>query len=142
MILCGLALAGANRKEDALGRVDGCVTAEELAALDLRNCDLAVLSACNTSVGVRRAGQGVASLRTALHAGGARSVITSLWKVDDAATRELMVEFYRLLLVEKVPKATALWRARMALRDARDREGRPIHGAKDWAGWVLSGDSR
>ena len=58
--------------------------------LDLSNCELAVLSACETNVGIRRAGQGIQSLQGALHAAGARTAITSLWKVDDRPTRELM----------------------------------------------------
>ena len=51
----------------------GILTAEELATFDLRNCELAVLSACETNVGIRRAGQGIQSLQTALHAAGART---------------------------------------------------------------------
>ena len=62
------------------------------------------LSACDTNVGERRAGQGVASLQKALQMAGARSVITSLWKVPDEATKELMLDFYRRLWVEKKPK--------------------------------------
>jgi CHAT domain-containing protein len=133
MTLCGLALAGANRGRDSLGRVPGILTAEELSSLDLSNCELAVLSACETNVGIRRAGQGIQSLQAALHAAGARTAITSLWKVDDAATRELMERFYTYLWIEKLPKAAALWRAKSALRKA----GHPV---RDWAGWVLSGD--
>jgi hypothetical protein len=53
--------------------------------------------ACETNVGIRRAGQGIQSLQTALHAAGARTAITSLWKVDDAATRKLMERFYTYL---------------------------------------------
>ena len=131
--LCGLALAGANRGKDALGRVPGILTAEELASFDLRNCELAVLSACETNVGIRRAGQGIQSLQTALHAAGARTAITSLWKVDDAATRRLFELFYSKLWKEKLGKHDALWQAKMALR----AEGHP---PRDWAGWVLSGD--
>jgi len=131
--LCGLALAGANRGKDALGRVPGILTAEELATFDLRNCELAVLSACETNVGIRRAGQGIQSLQTALHAAGARTAITSLWKVDDAATRRLFELFYAKLWRSKLGKADALWQAKMALR----AEGHP---PRDWAGWVLSGD--
>ncbi len=131
--LCGLALSGANRGKDALGRVPGILTAEELASFDLRNCELAVLSACETNVGVRRAGQGIQSLQTALHAAGARTAITSLWKVDDAATRRLFELFYTKLWKQKLGKADALWQAKMALR----AEGHP---PRDWAGWVLSGD--
>ena len=131
--LCGLALAGANRGKDSLGRVPGILTAEELASFDLRNCELAVLSACETNVGIRRAGQGIQSLQTALHAAGARTAITSLWKVDDAATRRLFELFYTKLWKEKLGKSAALWQAKMALR----AEGHP---PRDWAGWVLSGD--
>ena len=76
--LCGLAFAGANRGKDALGRVPGILTAEELAGLDLSECELAVLSACETNVGVRRAGQGIRSLQAALHAAGARLTVTDI----------------------------------------------------------------
>jgi CHAT domain-containing protein/tetratricopeptide (TPR) repeat protein len=131
--LCGLALAGANGGRNAVGRLPGIITAEELSTLDLRNCELAVLSACETNVGIRRAGQGIQSLQTALHAAGARTAITSLWKVDDAATRRLFEIFYTKLWKEKLGKADALWQAKMALRS----EGHPV---RDWAGWVLTGD--
>jgi CHAT domain-containing protein len=140
MLLCGLALAGANLPENELGRVPGLVTAEELAALDLSNCELAVLSACDTNVGERRAGQGVASLQMALHMAGARSAITSLWKVPDEATRELMVDFYRRLWVEGKPKHQALWEAKMRLRGARDEAGNLRFSTREWAAWVLTGD--
>lgn len=131
--LCGLALAGANRGRDSLGRLPGILTAEELAGWDLSNCELAVLSACETYVGIRRAGQGIQSLQSALHLAGARSSITSLWKVDDEWTRKLMEEVYTRLWVHHEPKAEALWKAKMALR----RQGART---RDWAGWVLVGD--
>ena len=131
--LFGLAFAGANRGRDSLGRVPGIMTAEELAGIDLSACELAVLSACETNVGIRRAGQGIQSLQSALHAAGARTAITSLWKVDDAATRKLFERFYAYLWVDGMPKADALWKAKCDLR----AEGHPV---RDWAAWVLSGD--
>jgi len=140
MLLCGLALAGCNLPVNQAGRVPGLVTAEELSALDLSNCELAVLSACDTNVGERRAGQGVASLQMALQMAGARSVITSLWKVPDEATRELMTDFYRRVWVEKKPKWRALWEAKLTLRDARDERGGPKYAVRDWAAWVLTGE--
>ncbi len=130
---CGLAFAGANLGRDSLGRVPGIMTAEELAGVDLSACELAVLSACETNVGLRSAGMGIESLQSALHAAGARTAITSLWKVDDAATRKLMELFYAYLWVEKLPKAEALWKAKCDLRAAR-------HPVQHWAAWVLSGD--
>jgi hypothetical protein len=140
MLLCGLALAGANRPADEFGRVPGLITAEELSALDLSRCELAVLSACDTNVGEQRAGQGVASLQRALHMAGARSVITSLWKVPDRATKELMLDFYRRMWVEKEPKWRALWEAKRKLRDAKDERGTPRYMPRDWAAWVLTGE--
>jgi CHAT domain-containing protein len=140
MLLCGLALAGANLPEDELGRAPGLLTAEELSTLDLSNCELAVLSACDTNVGERRAGQGVASLQKALQMAGARSVITSLWRVPDEATKELMLDFYRRLWVEKKPKGQALWEAKAKLRNARDERGDPRYSVRDWAAWVLTGN--
>ena len=133
--LCGLALAGANHGTNSAGKVPGILTAEELGALDLSNCELAVLSACETNVGLRRAGQGIQSLQMALHTAGARTAITSLWRVDDAATRRLMELFYTNLWGEGLGKADALWQAKMSLRE----EG---FGVKDWAAWVLTGDPR
>jgi len=133
MTLCGLALAGANRGRDSLGRVPGILTAEELCSLDLSQCELAVLSACETNVGIRRAGQGIQSLQSALYAAGARTSITSLWKVDDAATRRLMEAFYDNLWVQRMGKSDALWQAKQTMRDEGDP---PAH----WAGWVLTGD--
>jgi len=132
--LCGLALAGANRGMDSLGRVKGILTAEELATLDLSNCELAVLSACETNVGLSRAGQGIQSLQSALHTAGVRTAITSLWKVDDAAARKLMELFYTYLWVKELPVAEALWRAKTEMRRAG-------HATGDWAAWVLSGDA-
>ena len=140
MVLCGLALAGANLPPDDLGRAPGRMTAEELSTLDLSRCELAVLSACDTSLGEGKAGQGLASLQKALHQAGARSVVTSLWKVPDGATAELMLDFYRRIRIDGEPKGQALWAAKRRMRDARDGDGRPLYSPRDWAAWVLTGE--
>jgi CHAT domain-containing protein len=132
LVLTGLALSGANLPPDDLGRHAGILTAEEILSLDLSRCYLVTLSACDTSLGVRRAGQGYASLRAALQGAGARYVLTSLWKVGDEATMELMVDFYRRLWVQKKAPHVALWEAKVEAR----RKGAPF---RDWAGWVLTG---
>jgi CHAT domain-containing protein len=132
LALAGLALSGANLPADAFGDHAGILTAEEILATDLTRCQLVTLSACDTSLGVRRAGQGYASLRAALQGAGARFVLTSLWKVGDTATMELMVDFYRRLWVERKPPHVALREARLETR----RRGADF---RDWAGWVLTG---
>ena len=133
--LCGLALAGANEGLNSTGKVPGMITAEELSALDLGNCELAVLSACETNVATPRAGQGIQSLQTALHAAGVRTAITTLWRVDDDAARRLMELFYTKLWRDEMPKSKALWQAKMEMRAAG-------FAVKDWAGWVMTGDPR
>ena len=133
LTLCGLVLAGANVAEDSAQRSARLLTAQEISSFDLSACDLAVLSACETNVGIRRAGQGIQSLQSALHMAGARTTITSLWSVPDWPTQALMKRFYEQLWKERASKADALWSAKCALR----REGQD---PRAWAGWVLAGD--
>lgn len=72
-------------------------------------------------------------MKGALHVAGARTALTSLWRVGDESTRRLMEHFYRGLWKDGLGKAEALWSAKRALAD----EGLPIRA---WAGWVLTGD--
>lgn len=134
LALCGLAFAGANQGTDLAGRAVGIATGEDVVGLDLTRCELAVLSSCDSASGLARSGMGSLSLAAALHSAGARSVVSSLWKVDDDAARALMAEFYRRLFELGESKAQALWNAKLALRDA----GAPLAA---WAGWVLSGEA-
>jgi len=131
LAISGLCLAGANRSTGAGGGADGLLTGEELAQLDLGACELAVLSACETAVGVASA-QAMLSLQAALHAAGARAAVTSLWLVDDEAALELMADFYANLWLERMDVSDALWEAKLSAR----RAGRPV---AHWAGWLLTG---
>lgn len=96
LLRSGLALAGANKRQSGGGE-DGILTALEAAGLDLWGTKLVVLSACETGVGEATSGEGVYGLRRALVLAGAESQLMSLWQVSDAATRDLMVEYYKRL---------------------------------------------
>lgn len=97
LLRSGLALAGANTRRSGESD-DGILTAAEVAQLDLVGTQLVVLSACDTGVGKVQTGEGVYGLRRALVLAGAQTQLASLWKVADAATQELMVDYYRRLL--------------------------------------------
>ena len=94
--------------------------------------ELLVLSACQTAAGDKRAALGLAGI--AVRA-GARSTLATLWSVDDAATAELMNEFYRELANTTLTKAEALRRAQLKLIKNPQAQ-HPIY----WAAYVLVGN--
>jgi CHAT domain-containing protein len=108
----GIALSGANVPVRP-GRDDGILTADEAQQLDLDGTDLVVLSACESSLGSQIVGEGMMGLQRAFQVAGARSLISSLWPVSDAATSVLMEEFYTNLWERKLPKLEALRQAQL-----------------------------
>jgi CHAT domain-containing protein len=114
LLASGLVLSGVNADAEK-----GSLSAEEVASLDLRSCELVVLSACDTGRGKVAVGEGVLGLQRGFQVAGARAVAVSLWSINDAATSVLMEEFYAQLWgKEKLSKIEALRRAQLAvLRD-------------------------
>jgi CHAT domain-containing protein len=119
---------------------DGLLETWEMMRLDL-HAELAVLSACDTARGKFGAGEGIIGMSWALFAAGCPSTIATGWKVDSAASADLMLDFYRRWLLGRpataFAKAEALQRARLRLlRDPRRRH--PFY----WASYVLIGSGR
>ena len=134
----GLLLSGANKAFAEGVEVDdvedGILTSREISELDLSNTDLAVLSACETGLGVI-SGDGVAGLQSAFKQAGVKELLMSLWKVDDEATAEFMKEFYQGWLVDGLSKNEALGKAQTHIRNY---PGRPHWSNPDyWAAFVL-----
>lgn len=107
-----------------------------LQANDLRRSEpieLLVLSACETASGDKRAALGLAGV--AVRA-GARSTVASLWQVDDAATAQLMGQFYEELASQKLTKAEALRQAQLSILKNPQFRGHPYF----WAPFILLGN--
>ncbi len=159
LLLSGLALSDANRTPRE-GEEDGILTALEVSEMDLSNLEMAVLSACETGLGKVAGGEGILGLQRAFQVAGARSVVASLWQVDDVATWQLMQDFYGQTWDVKRPvgKAEALRKAQLAMLFGKTLAGKPRAVGKVpekvpvgdgkrvhpyyWAGFVLSGDWR
>ena len=154
LLRSGLALAGANRGQGGAGE-DGVLTALEAAGLDLWGTRLVVLSACETGVGEVKNGEGVYGLRRALVLAGSESQVMSLWQVDDAATRDLMISYYRRLRagegrtdalrhvqLEMIRTAAKTEGGRSRSLSSADRAASDRSHPFYWAAFIQSGDWR
>ncbi len=128
----GLYFAGAQNTlwnvDSDKGNDDGILTSHEISMLDLRGLKLAVLSACETGRGVIST-EGVFGLQRGFKQAGTESVMMSLWKVDDIATKKLMAAFYI-----NVKQGDNLYEA---LRKARATVRSEYADPHYWAAFVL-----
>ncbi len=140
LLRAGLAFAGANTHETTKAE-DGIVTAEEIAAMNLQGVDWAVLSGCDTGAGEVTTGEGVFGLRRAFQVSGVRTVIMSLWSVDDESARLWMRGLYERRFRDGSDVPTAVRDASLRLLRDRRAKGRSTHPFY-WAGFIAAGDWR
>ncbi|MBS1807721.1 MAG: CHAT domain-containing protein [Acidobacteria bacterium] len=114
---------------------DGFLRLHEIYNLKL-NADLVVLSACQTGLGKEIRGEGLIGLTRGFMYAGASNVISSLWKVNDKATSELMKAFYQELLGAKKQSPAAALRAAQLTLLKQKRWEHPSY----WAAFALQGD--
>jgi CHAT domain-containing protein len=118
---------------------DGQLEVHEIAALPIRS-DLVFLSGCETGIGSAGAttfstGEDYATLTRALHTAGARSVVATLWRIEDESASRFASGFYRFLKVGDPAQALA-WSQRRMIRRGTDRA--PFF----WAPYRVSGNAR
>jgi CHAT domain-containing protein len=113
---------------------NGVMPLHDIYNLDL-SAQLTVLSACQTALGKDVKGEGLVGLTHSFISAGSKSVVASLWKVDDRATAALMTEFYRAMLHDGMPTAAALRAAKLKMMQDK-RVSAPYY----WAGFVLQGE--
>jgi CHAT domain-containing protein len=120
---------------------NGLLLGADVSTLALDGVGWVVLSACDTGLGARLDDEGVFGLRRAFRLAGARTVIMSLWPVDDAATSAWMEALYRARLQQSADTVDAVAAADLAVLAARRGQGESVHPFY-WAGFVASGDWR
>jgi CHAT domain-containing protein len=113
---------------------NGFLDLEDIYNLDLP-VDMVVLSACETALGKEIRGEGLVGLTRGFMYAGAPRVVASLWKVDDAATADLMGRFYRAMLHDHLRPAAALRQAQLEMSKEK-RWTNPY----DWAAFVIQGE--
>ncbi|MCI0453044.1 MAG: CHAT domain-containing protein [Candidatus Latescibacteria bacterium] len=111
--------------------VDPYARAAQIASAQ-SDARLVVLSGCESALGRATQGEGVLGVAAAFFAAGARSLVASIWEVDDGVTADLMERFYNQLSDGK-SVAPALRAAQLEVREDRPH---PFY----WAGFVLIGD--
>lgn len=129
--LSGIVLS---RFDEAGGKLEQLVRIQDIYGMNIR-ADLVVLSACNTGIGKEVKGEGLMSLNNAFLGTGARTVVSSLWKVEDSAAVELMKNFYGSLASGNTPPSKALRDAQIKMwQNGRYRS--PFY----WAAFTVQGD--
>ncbi|MCX6580188.1 MAG: CHAT domain-containing protein [Candidatus Aminicenantes bacterium] len=113
---------------------DGYFTLNEIMNCDY-NAKLIVLSACQTGLGKMARGEGITGLTRAFMYAGSPAVVASLWDVDDAATKELMVKFYSNMLEKNLDKVEALRQAKLELLK-NEKYSSPLY----WSAFVMYGE--
>lgn len=147
LLRAGIALAGADyasKKRDANGD-DGILYAQEILNLDLSPSHLVVLSACDTGKGVMDYAEGVYGLVRAFRVAGARSLIMTLWQLNDSHARDFMVEFYRQWLnTPGASPADALRQTQLVFLNGKPLGDQSLLSHQQdpgiWAAYVAIGD--
>ncbi|WAN69898.1 CHAT domain-containing protein [Moorena producens JHB] len=132
----GLVFAGVEKSQS--GGDDGVFTAYEGSLLNLVGTQLVVLSACDTGIGDISAGEGIYGLRRAFVIAGSESQLISLWKVEDTATKDLMIAYYQGLKARK-GRREALSQIQRDWLEGKN--GKKYQHPYYWASFIFSGDS-
>ena len=133
LLLSGLIFSGYESREGG-DNEDGILTALEATGLNLNGTKLVVLSACDTSLGKDKTGEGLYNFRRALVVAGSESQVMSLWRVSDDATKDLMISYFQKIL-GKQGRSQALRQAQLQML-----RGKKYNHPYYWAAFIASGN--
>jgi tetratricopeptide (TPR) repeat protein len=127
----GLLASGLIFTPDSLSE-SNVLTAYEIQGMDFSQTELVILSACESGLGEIRNGEGIDGLQRAFLSSGAKTLLLSLWRVDDSSTEKLMTSFYSYYL-KSFNSRDALKKAQSDMID----EGYP---PRSWSAFIVSGN--
>lgn len=123
-------------QETSLALADGRLDLAAIRRIRLSS-ELVTLSACETGLGQRVRGEGIIGLPHAFLSAGAKSVVVSLWKVEDSLAAGYMADFYREIRAGRTPA-----QAMLAVRAARIASNGRMSLPASWAPFILVGESQ
>jgi CHAT domain-containing protein len=132
MLRSGIVVSAAESGSQAEARF----SAADFLTLKLNKTELVTLSACSTGLGDLHDSEGIYGLQRGVQVAGARSVLTSLWPVDDEATADWMLRYYQYL-VKGRSRSDALAAVQNDFRQHTNVSWRHPYF---WSGWQLVGD--
>lgn len=138
LLLSGLYLTGATCEDTTVSPVDGTLTAQEVSGLDLSGCRWVVLSACQSGMGRIETSEGTYGLRRAFQMAGARTVVSTLWRIDDNLASRIMSKLYHN---PNLPMPELMQSLAVDELSRLRRRGQPDHPI-NWAGFIAVGDWR
>jgi CHAT domain-containing protein len=131
-----LALAAETETGGQTSQRKGALLVGEIYRLDLSHARLAVLSACQTWAEDYLNGEGAVGVSRPFLAAGVPVVVSSLWKIDSPATRNMMIEFHRIRKTQRKPSAESLREAQLGMLRGSETEYRhPYY----WASFIVAG---
>jgi CHAT domain-containing protein/tetratricopeptide (TPR) repeat protein len=130
------AAADSNTRDPVLYMADSAVMMSDIQKLHCQGTNMVVLSACNTGVGYRAAGEGLFSLARGFRLAGIPCTVTNLWQADNQATYELTESFYKYLRAGQ-PKDESLRLAKLDFIKKDQAHLLPYY----WGATIILGDS-
>ncbi len=115
-------------QEDKL-ESNGILLSADIMNLNFRNIDLLVLSACQTGQGVLKGSEGIFGLQRAFKNAGIKTMLVTLWNVEEKATSEIMIHFYQNLMKGDT-KQDAFNKAQKTLKEN-------FPNPEDWAAFII-----
>ena len=122
--------------------IENRLTAFEITNMNLKGCNLVVLSACKSGLGDSMAGEGILGLRRSFLMAGVPTIVTSLWSIPSKETGVLMDSFYENYLNKKLDKSEALRQAKLKILKMQRQKNNGHAHPYLWGAFICIGNPK